>query len=1033
MKKSNLMVTGSAICFALCAAVPAIAQSDAPVSVQETATEENAPEDIVVTGSRIRRSEFNSPDPIQIIDPEIGKKQGQSQVADLLQSSPIAAGSVQITSSISNTFVTNGGADAQTVSLRGLGAERTLVLLNGRRAGPAGVRGSIASFDLNVLPISVVRQIEILKTGASSIYGSDAIAGVVNILTKQDFDGVEVTGFSNVPLRGGAEVFSTSATFGKRFDRGHILATFDYFNQNNLRRNQRGFLGCEEEFLTRTDGTRADISDFRTGKPACSGVLGNAILTNNDFTGFFGPQRLLAPNGQPLFVSQYGNEFAAVGIKLDDIPDIDAPSNFYGLNFDGPSTGALNQYGPAEQLSDVFSKVTRYTAFLEGAFELTDNIELYGELLYNNRKTKANGVEQFDAFLFTGNSDLPQFFCDGNFNCDPTAAGDPFNDQFAGNFLLRPLIVTPSSSGTDVDYYRGVAGARGEFGNLIPGWNWDIYGQYSRSDAKYTSDFTYADSITTQNFRTGSCVGLLTPIRGAQCLDVDFTDPRVLRGDLTPQERAFLRGRETGRTIFVQKSVEFSVSGDLFKLPAGNVGAAFGTQIRFDRIKDTPGDATLAGNVYNRSTSGITAGKTLSKEFFGEIEIPLLYNTPFIQKFTVSAAARTTKVDATRRDGVTDEFSDFTYKIGANWEVNDWLRFRGSYGTSFRAPALFELFLENQTGFLNQQDIDVCINTQNGLDRGSINQTIFDNCAAAGIPSNFQGATGGAVITSGGGFGFLKPETSTAKTASVILTPDLSSLLWGGLRANFAVDYFDIDVRDQISNLGARNIIVGCYNSQFFPDDPLCALITRAPAGSLEALNITDVFDGFINVNRQKNRGIDVTTRISQDMGKLGNLSFTSQMTWQFEDRTFLFDDTVIDGNGEAGDPKWVGDFNLTWEKDSWSVFYGLDVVGGTSNQDRYLRNNNNNPCRTSRIFRPGVAFCPDTRLSPTFYHSMSVTKSIDDAFEITLGMANIFDTKPPRASTVFAGIDAIGQAPAFGSQYDYAGRRIFLSVRGKF
>jgi iron complex outermembrane receptor protein len=126
---------------------------------------------IVVTGSRLRRSEFNSPDPIQVINPEIGLQQGQIQTVELVNSSPLATGSVQITSVISNNFVTEGGAGAQTVSLRGLGADRTLVLLNGRRAGPAGVRGAISSFDLNVLPSSIIQSVEILKTGASSIYG----------------------------------------------------------------------------------------------------------------------------------------------------------------------------------------------------------------------------------------------------------------------------------------------------------------------------------------------------------------------------------------------------------------------------------------------------------------------------------------------------------------------------------------------------------------------------------------------------------------------------------------------------------------------------------------------------------------------------------------------------------------------------------------------------------------------------------------------------------------------------------------------
>lgn len=1039
IKSGQITISGSALALAMLYASPAVAQTEeevaaAPVAA-ETAEEE---EGIVVTGSRIRRDEFNSPDPIQIINPEIGARQGQNQVAELLQSSPIAQGSIQITSSISNNFVTNGGADAQTISLRGLGAERTLVLLNGRRAGPAGVRGAIASFDLNVLPISITRQIEILKTGASSIYGSDAVAGVVNILTKQNFDGFEIGGFSSVPTNGGGETYNLNGTFGKRFDRGHILATVDYFNQNNLRRNQRDFLGCQEEFLTREDGfTRADIVDFRTGKPACNGVIGNLILTNNDFTGPGFAPGLIAPNGQQLFIGQYGSEFAAVGIPFNNYAarGVSAPSNFYGLNFDGPSTGALNQYLPLEQFSDVFSQVERYTGYVDAAFELTDNIEVFTELLYNKRKSYNNGFQQLSVFQFTGSSILPRFFCAPgvDFNCRTTDAGDPFNSEFRGNFLLRPLVLTKSDFSTNIDYYRGVVGARGDFGGALSGWNWDVYGQYSRSDAKYTQDVIYADSLFTQDFRTRSCAGLVTPVRGVPCLDIDWTDPRVLQGDFTPAERAFLFGKETGNTIYEQKSAEATLSGNLFSLPAGKVGVALGAQIRRDNIKDTPGETTLAGNAALRTSSGITQGNTVSKEVFGEIEIPLIYNTPLIQRFTVSAAGRHTSVDATRRDGAKDSFSDNTWKVGADWEVTDWLRFRGTWGTSFRAPALFELFLEDQTGFLDQQDIDICINTATNLARGSITQTIFDNCAAAGIPSNFTGATGSATITSGGGIGVLKPETSTAKTASVILTPDLTGFLWSGLRTSLVVDYFDIEVRDQITTLGGTNIVIGCYNSEFFPDEPLCDLITRAPAGATDALNIRAVQDSYVNVNRQKNRGFDVTAQIEQDMGEMGTLSFSAQMTWQTKDTVALFDNTVIDDNGEAGEPKWVGDFNLAWEKDDWTLFYGLDVTGGTSDLEDLKRTlGGGRTCRTS-IFRPGPQFCPDVRLSPTFYHSASVTYRMNEEFQITLGMANILDTKPPRASTVFSGISAIGQAPAFGSQYDYFGRRLFLNVRGRF
>lgn len=1025
------MKTGTNPSVFLAATASLIALAASPAAAQ------TGGDDIIVTGSRIAKSEFTSADPIQVIDPETARLQGQVQLADVLQSTPAAQGSIQITSAISNRFVANGGNDVQTVSLRGLGAERTLVLINGRRAGPAGIRGSVAPFDLNVLPLSVVRQVEILKTGASSIYGSDAVAGVVNILTRDDLDGFEGGGFSSITEHGGGESYGADVSFGKTFDRGHFFATVDVFRQQSLTRRDRGFLYCSEEYLKReADGSRADIVDFRTGRPQCSGTLGNAIAFS-DFSGVdqdgfptFAPG-LFAPNGQLIPSGQYGAEFAGVGMPINAYNPIGifGPADFFGLNFDGPSTGALNKFTPAEQDMDIFSGVRRIGAFADAAYDLTDGITLYGEALFSNRKSQSNGFQLMALEQFTGASMLPFFLCNpAANNCDPNDPGDPFNGEFGGNIILRPQIVVKSESRADVDYYRGVLGLRGDFGG---GWKWDVHGQHSRSDASYTQDVIYQDALASQTLRTRSCAGTTTAIRGVPCIDIDFTDPRVLRGDFTPAERAFLTGRETGRTLFKQTSAEALLTGKLFNLPAGAVGAAFGANIRRDEINDTPGEATLAGNVSNFTTAGITAGRTVSKELFGEVELPLLEGVPMIERLTLSGAARYTHVEATRRDGAGDKFSDTTWKVGADWAVTGWLRFRGTWGTSFRAPALFELFLENQTGFLGQQAIDPCIQTGARLAAGAISQRIFDNCAADGIGPNYAGGISPATIVSGGGIGALKPETSTARTVSVILSPDLSGALWGGLKTRLAVDYFDIEVKNEITLLGAGNILRGCYDSEA-ADEPLCGLFTRSTTAGPDAQSVATVTDRYVNISRQRNRGVDLSLAIDQDLGNLGSLAFRAQMTWQVKDKVSLFPGTEVDDNGKIGNPKWVGDFNLGWTKAGWTLFYGLDVTGAASNAEDLLRAQGGDACRTSG-FRPGGRFCPDVSVPATFYHSLSLSRDVAERFRITLGVANLFDTPPPRVSTVVTATPpVIGQAPAFGTQYDYLGRRFFLSVRGK-
>ncbi|MEQ7872814.1 TonB-dependent receptor plug domain-containing protein [Sphingomonas sp. ASV193] len=215
-------------------ATPALAQdAQAPVATQESQPVDPAappptkivkavpkvdPVDkdaIVVTGTRLRQPEFTSPDPVQRIDPALAEKSGKISLGDTLQSSPIAAGSTQITTALSSNLVTDGGPGSQTIDLRGLGPNRTLVLLNGRRAGPAGTRGGVSSFDLNVLPQSIVKNVDILKTGASSIYGSDAVAGVVNLVTKTDFNGLQSMPPATSPARRAASS-SAAACCGAR-------------------------------------------------------------------------------------------------------------------------------------------------------------------------------------------------------------------------------------------------------------------------------------------------------------------------------------------------------------------------------------------------------------------------------------------------------------------------------------------------------------------------------------------------------------------------------------------------------------------------------------------------------------------------------------------------------------------------------------------------------------------------------------------------------------------------------------------------
>jgi iron complex outermembrane receptor protein len=1057
----------------------------------EVAADKANSETIVVTGSRIRRSAFTSPDPITVIDPELELKGGQNSTAEIIQNSPAAAGSFQITELLSaGSFVTNGGVGAQTVSLRGLGAERTLVLLNGRRAGPAGTRGSIGSFDLNVIPSAILQNVEILKTGASSIYGSDAIAGVVNLITKKSTDGLQLRLTGTAPFQSGGENYGASAVWGKDFGRGHIIGGVDYYRRNNLQRGQRDYLLCSEEYVFDRNGSRLEVNDPRTGQPRCNTTQTSYLSLSSAFT----------YNGTA-GVTFSTLQFNDAGDRLDEFLSpftnsaaLTIPTGYFALptactvaaagvpantTLCRNALGLVNQRDPRLAKSDVQPSLDRYTAYLQGGFEITDSIEIVGEALYNKRKTATNSFRQlFPQSQFAGaypaaNSSLaPAALCTPlrrviKLNCNPAGTGDPFNQGFTGNILITPVVPIDTFVGTDVDYYRGVIGLNSDLGGLfgggfLNGWRFDSYYQYSRNDGKYTNSRVFQDSVDLIEYRTQGCQpGQVTRVRGAPCVDIDFTDPRVLNGDFTPAERAFLFADETGTTKYTQQTVEASVSGDLFRMPAGPVGVAFGAQFRRDEIDDRPGSIAqavnpsynpaitpgsaqcnpainplqvcdqLISNVWGQSVSGRTAGFTRSKEAFAEIEVPLVHNTPFIQSLTLSGAARVVSGYAERNDGASDKDSgNWTYKVGANWTVNDWLRFRGSVGTSFRAPALFEQFLANQTGFQGQAAIDPCIRYGENLTPAEYGR-VAQRCAALGLDPLYNAAgSSSAVVTSGGGVGVLDPETSKAKSFSVVLTP--RTALWKGMRFSVAVDYFDIRVKNQLTTLGAANIVFGCLNSNTYPDDPLCSLVTRnTDPASPNFGNILSVRNPYVNINSQKNRGVDLTLRVTQDLGRYGRLSFLGEQTWQLEDFFVLFAGQESNSEGTVGEPKFVGDYKLTYDNGPWSVFYGVNVTSRVSDE-QFLRNARSGQlCFASPI--RGGDICPVYSYPATFYHSASVTRSIAEGrFRMTLGVSNLFDTKPPRPSGSFGPTSVTGQIPTFGTQYDLLGRRAFISVNAK-
>ena len=949
-------------------------------------------EEVIVTGSRLRKNIFTSTAPLDVIMTDSAMTQGIGDVGALLQSATIASGSSQVTAASSTAFVQNGGLGTNTISLRGLGANRTLVLLNGRRAGPAGVRGGVSSFDFNVIPLAAVERIEILKDGASSIYGSDAVAGVVNLITKRG-DGGSIDAFYSQPFESGGEELRINATWGQEFEKGYFRVSADYYKKSELAKGDRDYFQCGEQYIFDPDtGARADTIDPRTGKAWCNDLLWGHVWVYD----YAGNSNVPA---RAKMQYDYDGDLAQYIPPLEAGADPNwmvAPAGWFPVAYDQTSDGVTNADHPFQDASSLIPEIERFTIMADGEYEIADNVTAYAEVLLNRRKTKSNGYRQYWSYIYNEN-----FF-----------AGNPLSAGWTGAQWLSPTPITDhSGSDVTVDYSRFVAGLKGEINER---WNYDLSFQYSRSDGEYTEKQIYKDAVEDQNWLSGSCAGTVTSVRGVPCIDIPWLDPEFLRGNISSEMRDFLFGEETGTTLYEQYSVDGWIGGETFELPAGPVNAGFGFHYRNDEITDTPGDITRVvlpdgtevSNAWGTSTAGVTSGSDRIYALFGEADVPLVEGKTFMEDLSLNVSGRHTN---SRESG-----TGWTYKVGLNWTITPEIRIRANQGTSFRTPALFELYLADQTSSQRQSALDPCVRWGAALDAGDLSQRIADNCAADGLAADYAGGAISATIITGGGRGILKNETSTSKTIGAIWTPGFTDL-------SVSVDYFDIEIRDEVTQLGGAQIVFGCYNSEFFPDEPLCDQFER----NAQLNNIIDnVKDSFINIATQRNRGLDVSA-LWRTETPLGDLTVSTQHTFQFEDVVALFEDTSKDSNGFMGDPKWTGRLDMTLNHEDWSFFWGVQFIGAASNEENFGGDLITTRGREVRIV---------LKTDMVTYHNASVSRTFEDqGITALVGISNIFGKAPPRLTTLNLGEVSTEGNSAFYSQYNWTGRQIFFNLKKIF
>ncbi len=970
--------------------------SETPASEDEARQEK-----ITVTGSLLGRNEYTSSSPIQVITADTATLQGLVDTAAILQSSSVASGSTQINGNFGG-FVVEGGTGVNTISLRGLGAQRSLVLFNGRRLGPAGTQGQVGAVDLNVIPDAVINRIEILKDGASSIYGSDAVAGVVNVITRRQVEKPEINVSFDAPFEGGGESFGIDGAYGLNFDQGSIVLSASYEKFEPLTIADRDFLACPADYLfDPATGERRDLVETRPdglgnqGQTKCFNTLSDVFDDNGGGRRWVFDEAL--GTFRPRLAGAAGTAETPSGNPLEDarmiIPETERMSFFATADYD---------FGPAQ---------------------------FFGDFLYNNRTTEQAGFRQFFPFLNAAN---------------PGNIGNPGNPLFgtvAGTPVgfARPITLVPFDVEVEVDYYSGTAGLRGDFGSTgyLSTWDWEVAAIYSRSEGDYTFQTIPINRVTDNNagnrpvavnqalpgggfqtlcptdasaaaYANAVTAGTAPPALDYQpCTTINYFSRDFIYGNLSADEQAHLFAYDTGTTIYEQTTFSGLVRGELFNLPAGPVGIAVGAEHRQFEIEDTPGFYSRNNLQWGLSSAVDTVGEDKVTEVFGELELPVLKGQPFFEELTVNLSGRYFDYDSYGSDNV--------YKAGLNWQINPLFRVRATLGNSYRAPALYELYLGNSTSFLGQTNIDPC----NYTDGDPGNPNIAANCAAAGL-SGYIPTGSSALIVAGGGAGVLEAETSDASTIGLIFTPT-------GINLSLALDYFDIGIENQVARLGAGAIVGGCYASDSFPNDPLCTLFNRDTDPTSPRFNqILDVSDSFVNINSQSTRGLDLTGRYEHEFS-FGDLVFDIQSTWTLEDEFLLFSGEDFEPdfiNGLVGEPSFTANARLQFQRGDWRYNWFTDFVGNTSNERLFGGDQFTFASRGPGLFQYKMG------TEAHWEHGASIQYSAD-TWAATVGITNIFDEAPPAVSGGIA--TRRGIVPLIGTQYDYRGRSAFVRVSKNF
>jgi iron complex outermembrane recepter protein len=950
---------------------------------------------VTVTGSLIRSVDVESAQPVVTITSQDIQKQGFATVGQLLNNLSSAS-----SPDISKSDPDEAGPDVggTYVDLRNLGAQRTLVLIDGKRVG--------TSFDgytnLDTIPASIIDHIDVLADGASAIYGSDAIAGVINIITKQNYNGAEVDTYNGKYLPGGdGDQGQYSVLFGKTFSRGAIEFAAQYQNQNSIGAGDRPYSAYP-------------------------------LTANYPLNGWgpYGPQGQFYLNGQYYVLNNGGSPQ-----NINDYHAVQQPIS--AANGVVTNTGDYFNSNPQNTL---LSATNMKNVFAQGHYDILQNVTAEFTASYNEQGNtdELAGFPLSTPALFslqypqyTGMELSSQSYYNPTNQPGQTPTDLPFQ---------RYVEELPRLSSNKVENFRFSVGLEGNFSIGEHLFNWDAYYYDTRYEGTIleTGNFSLPNlfnALGPSFLASNGTVECGTPGNViAGCVPLNVLAPRYTQAMLN---YIAVNGYEHYGSS--EKGPQVDLSGDILELPAGDLSVAVGASHRSLSGYDTPDVPSSEGLTTN--LAGLpTAGGYGVNEAWMEVNVPLLKDLPFAQSLNFDVASRYS------------HYSNFgsTYnKQGKlTWKpIND-LMVRGSYGTGFRAPTVGDLFGGVSTTYPFYNDpCDVVY----GLAR--YNSTVAKNCAngiggqpalnqaalnAAGLGTEFptgfmqEQAPGVPVVAPGGapvyapftqgGNPNLKPETSKSSQIGIVYSP---SYLTG---FNATIDHFHYIVRNVISDISPNEVLNNCYELGIASD---CGLFQRTAADDYQ---VSSLFSGEENQGWLDVAGYDADFSYSLPKFSFGQFTLDSKSTYYTHNNTEQYAGVPVSYNNGFGSYWRIrSSFTIGWEYKSYGAQWTLRYYSPLKDPC-YNEQYSAFPCTLPNYYLPGVGVTPMTQIPSVTFNDAQVYWNTPWNGTIAVGVNNIFNRVAPYFYGGFTdtGPIAADSMYAYNPSYDY-GRFVYLRYSQKF